>query len=249
MTKFFKIISIISFIVVFFNNAQAQTEELNSGRLNGDEFNFPPLKTVIDSVLKRSGMLNFRKHHIGVMESTLKSERIYWTKNFGIQAESKYGNINSFSTDSDGAISSSALVTTEQLNYSVGLYLKFPVFDYLNRKHQVKLARLELDEARSMADFQEEEIRQTVIRMYQDLLLKQKILRIKSKSLGDGRVNMEMVEKEFRNGVVAISEYVRITGMASNMEADYELAKSEFITAKQLLEDLAGFVFDLNHSN
>jgi hypothetical protein len=48
---------------------------------------------------------------------------------------------------------------------------------------------------------------------------------------------------------VQISEYVRITGMVSNLEADYEQAKSEFITAKQLLEDMAGFVFGLTNSN
>ena len=33
-----------------------------------------------------------------------------------------------------------------------------------------------------MAEFQEEELRQTVIRMYQDLVLKQKILQIRSKT-------------------------------------------------------------------
>ena len=100
-----------------------------------------------------------------------------------------------------------------------------------------------------MAEFTKEEIRQTVIRLYQDLILKQKLFQIRSRSLGDGRVNMEMVEKEFRNGVVPISEYVRINGMTANMEADYEKAMSEFITAKQLLEDMAGFVFGLTLSN
>ncbi len=42
-------------------------------------------------------------------------------------------------------------------------------------------------------------------------VLKQKILKIRSISFGDARVNMQMVEKEFRNGIVPISEYVRIT--------------------------------------
>jgi hypothetical protein len=37
--------------------------------------------------------------------------------------------------------------------------------------------------------------------------------------------------------------------MTANMEADYEKAMSEFIVAKKLLEDLAGFVFDFNYSN
>ncbi|PIV94509.1 MAG: hypothetical protein COW44_03840 [Flavobacteriaceae bacterium CG17_big_fil_post_rev_8_21_14_2_50_33_15] len=249
MKKFFKTLSILIVIIICFNNTQAQTTDYNDSSLNGKEFNFPPLKVVIDSVLKRNAMLNFRKNHIGVKESTLESERIYWTRNIGFQADTRYGNLNNFSTEADSQVSSSVLTTSKQFNYSVGVYLKFPVFDVLNRKHQMQLARLEVDEAKSMAEFQEEEIRQTVIKLYQDLILKQKLLQIRSKSLGDGRVNMEMVEKEFRNGVVQISEYVRITGMTSNLEADYESAKSEFITAKQLLEDMVGFVFGLTNSN
>ena len=67
--------------------------------------------------------------------------------------------------------------------------------------------------------------------------------------LGDGRVNKQMVEKEFRNGIVPLSEYVRISGMTIDMEAAYETAMSEFITAKQLLEDMAGFAFELKLSN
>jgi hypothetical protein len=60
---------------------------------------------------------------------------------------------------------------------------------------------------------------------------------------------MQMVEKEFRNGIVPISEYVRIVGMTENMEADYEKAMSEFITVKLMLEDMAGFEFGLTRLN
>ena len=60
---------------------------------------------------------------------------------------------------------------------------------------------------------------------------------------------MQMVEKEFRNGIVPIAEYVRIVGMTENMEADYTKAMSEFITAKLLLEDMAGFEFGLTRLN
>jgi hypothetical protein len=85
--------------------------------------------------------------------------------------------------------------------------------------------------------------------MYQDLLLKQKLLQIRSRSLGDGRVNLQMVEKEFRNGVVPISEYVRIVSMTENLEADYTKAMSEFITSKLMLEDMAGFELGLTQLN
>jgi outer membrane protein TolC len=249
MNKLFHILSILSLSVISFNSIQAQTLESDNSSLNGSEFKFPPLEVVIDSVLNRSAMVNFRNQHIGVKESTLASERIYWSRNLGIQADTRYGNLSNFATSEDGISNTAALTTAKQFNYSVGFYLKIPIFDVLNRKNKIKLARLEVDEAKSMAEFQKEEIRQTVIRMYQDLILKQKLLQIRSRSLGDGRVNLQMVEKEFRNGIVPISEYVRIVGMTENLEADYAKAMSEFITSKLMLEDMAGFEFDLTHLN
>ncbi|SDX08047.1 Outer membrane efflux protein [Lutibacter oricola] len=248
MNKLFKILLILTLTIICFNKSQAQTSKTDNITLKGSEFNFPPLNAVIDSVLKRSAMLSFRKHGIGVKESTLKSERLYWTKNIGIQATSQYGTISSFSTSEESTSNISTLTTQDQLNYSVGLYLKLPLFDGLNRKHQLKLAKLEVEAAKSMAKAQEEEIRQRVIVLYQELLLKKKLLKIKSNSLSDARVNMQMVEKEFRNGAVPISEYVRISGMTTNMEAAYETAISEFITSKKILEDMAGFVFSLTRS-
>ncbi|WP_439131687.1 TolC family protein [Polaribacter sp.] len=248
MSKIFKIVSIISLLVLQCSSLNAQA--FNSSKdtlLRNVRFEFPPLEVIIDSVIKNSAMVNFRNQHVGVKESTLASERIYWTRNFGIQADTRYGNLSNFATDNDGINTTAALTTAKQFNYSVGVYLKFPIFDFLNKKNQVKLAELEVEEARSMAEFQKQEIRQTVIRLYQEMLFKNKVLQIRSKSLADARVNMQMVEKEFKNGIVAISEYVRINSMTANMEAEYEKAMSEFITLKKMLEDMAGFVFGLTN--
>ena len=41
-----------------------------------------------------------------------------------------------------------------------------------------------------------------------------------------------MVEKEFRNGVIPIVEYVRVSDIVTKAEADYELAKAAFTQAK-----------------
>jgi hypothetical protein len=247
MNKILHIVSILSIIVISFNTMQGQTSELEDSSLNSTEFRFPPLQVVLDSVLKRSAMLKFRNKHIGVVESTLASERIYWSRNLGVQADTRYGNLSNFATSEDGSNNTASLTTATQFNYTVGVYIRFPLFDVLNRKNQIELAELEIDEATSMAEFTKEEIRQTVIRMYQNLILKQKLLKIRSRSFSDGSLNKQMVEKEFKNGVVPLSEYVRISGITSNLESDYEEAMSEFITAKQLLEDMAGFIFGLTN--
>jgi len=211
------------------------------------KINIPPLNVIIDSVLKNNAMLKFRKQGIGVKESTLESEKIYWTRNLGIQAETRYGTLNSFSTSADGNSTAAFATTATQFNYSAGIYLKFPVFDFLNRKKQITLARLEIEQAMSIEQSLKDEIRQNVIKLYHDLLLKQRILQIRSESLGSGRVNMQMAEKEFRNGVIQVTEYARISGITSNLEADYEFAKSEFIIAKSILEDMAGFNFGITN--
>lgn len=245
MKKQIKILAIVGLFVLCFNNTQAQTFQKKDSMMNGSEFYFPPLKVVIESVLKRNAMLKYRKNHVGVKESTLESERIFWTRNIGVQVDGRYGNINNFSNNDNGISNTTFSTLSTQYNYVIGVYLKFPVFDMLNRKNQLQLAKLEIEEAKNMATFQEDEIRQTVIRMYQDVIFKQRLLQIRSKNFGNGKVNMEMVEKEFRNGVVPVAEYVRITSITSNLEADYESAKAEFIIAKQLLEDMSGLVFDL----
>ena len=209
----------------------------------------PKYSVILDSIMNRSAMINFRKQRISVKESDLKSMRRDWTENFGVVANTRYGTFDNFSTFDTEINSSTSSIYTQQLNYSVGLFLKIPVYDVINRKNKIKIAKLEIDEAKSMAEFQKEEIRKTAIRLYQDLILKQKLLLIKSKSLGAGKVNLEMVEKEFRNGVVGISAYVIISELVSKMESEYETAMSDFIISKQLLEDMAGFVFSLTLSN
>jgi outer membrane protein TolC len=249
MKNIFKILSILSIIVFSLNNIQAQTSKYNDASLNGSEFNFPSLRVVIDSVLKRSAMVNFRINNIRSKESTLASERINWSRYLGISANTRYGNLSNLTTSEDGLSNTAALTTGKQFNYSVGFFLKFPLFDAINRKNQIKKAKSEVDATKSMAEAQKEEIRQRVIVLYQDLILKQKILQIRSRSFGDARVNMQMVEKEFRNGIVPISEYVRISRITTSMEVAYETAISDLITAKKLLEDMAGFVFGLTLKN
>ena len=249
MKNIFKILSILSIIIFCLNNTQAQTSKYNGGSLNSSEFKFPLLRVVMDSVLKRSAMVKFQNYNVQAKEAKLSTESIHWSKNIGVQADTRYGNLSNFATSENGLANTVALTTARQFNYSAGLFIKFPLFDAINRKNQIKLAKSEVEAAKSMAVFEKEQIRQTVIVRYQDLIFKHKLLQIKSRSLGDVRVNRQMVEKEFRNGIVPLSEYVKINNITADIEAAYEKAMSEFIIAKQLLEDMAGFEFNLIYLN
>lgn len=205
---------------------------------------FPSLSVMIDSALATDAMVRFRDQGIIGKECNLTSYKNYWTRNVGLQADIRYGTFDNFSTNTSEGQSPSAFATrSNQTNYGIGAYIKFPAQDLVNRKNQVKMAKSELDQAESMAEVQRNELRQLVIKQYNDVLLKQRILKIRSRNLSTSRVNMEMVEKEFQNGVVSVTEYARISDIVARSESDFETARTDYVTACMILEEIVGFKF------
>lgn len=108
----------------------------------------------------------------------------------------------------------------------------------------MKRANVEIQQAKNLVKFQKDEIIENVIRHYEELLLNQNLLQLNASNLGNARVNMEMVEKEFRNGLIPIYEYVRISDMTARIESDYEKSKTDFLVSKKLLENLTGITIN-----
>ncbi len=240
MKNKFKIV--VAFFVFSFtmNEAEAQSMIVDSVQTESIDLLIPPLSIMIDSAIANNGMLNYRKLEVDAKESNLKGKRQYWTRNFGIQADTRYGTFNNFSSISGDNSSVNLASNTQQMNYNVGLYLKIPVFDIINRRSDIKQAKTEIEQAKNLAKSQEEELREVVIRYYEDLKLKQNLLGLRASNLGNAKVNMEMVEKEFRNGLIPVYEYVRISDMTSRISAEYEAAKSDLLISKKLLENITG---------
>jgi outer membrane protein TolC len=149
---------------------------------------------------------------------------------------------------SEGQSPSSIATRSNQTNYGIGGFIKFPLQDVLNRRNLIIQAQSELDQAESMAEAQRVELRELVIRQYNDVLLKQRLLKIRSKNLSTSKINMEMVEKEFQNGVVSVTEYARIFDIVARSESDFETARTDYITAYMLLEEIVGFKFSVTQT-
>ncbi len=214
------------------------------------EIVLPPLSVLIDSATIHNPMIKFREHEVNAKASNLQSQKNYWIRNLGVQADMRYGTFDIFTSNAtDGQNPYIYASRSNQLNYGVGAFIKFPFYDFVNRKNQIKQATSELGQAASMADAQLSELRQSIITHYNDVLLKQKMLKIKSRSLGNARINMEMVEAEFTNGHVTVSEYARISEIASSAEADFESAKSELITSLMILEEMVGFKINVSNNS
>lgn len=240
MKNFIEIVIIILIGLSSLLNGHSQNNTIINQSEDADKLLIPDLEVLIDSALVNNGMLNYRIDEIEVKKGNLKSKRRNWTRNFGIQADTRYGTFDNFSNNVSGANTSTLASTTTQTNYGVGLYLKIPVFDLFNRKADIKQAKAEISQAKNLVKFQEDEIKETVIRYYEDLVLSQNLFQIQAINLGDARANKEMAEKEFRNGIIPFYEYVRILDITSGIAREYEKAKSGLLLSKKLLENLTG---------
>ncbi len=209
------------------------------------ELMLPSLETIIDSAIAKNPYVKFRDLQITVNEHKLKSERAEWTRDVGFQTDVRYGTFDNFATNVvEGQ--NPALISTRntQANYGVGAYIRIPFYDFLNRKNQINLAKAEIEQAQSFSEVQRNELRQLVIRQYNELIIKHKLLKIKTKYTETSGIHMQMVEKEFINGVISLTDYSNLSEIASRAESELESAKMDFRTALMILEEIAGIKFN-----
>ena len=208
-----------------------------------------PLSALIDSAVKNDPYVQFRDMQVIINNCKLKANKSEWIRNIGVQADIRYGTFDNYSTNNSGGSTPTSMSTTRsEAKYGYAAYVKFPLYDFINRKNQIKLAKTEIQQATAMAEVQRNEVRMLVIRQYNDLLLKQSLLKIKSKYIETARINLEMVEKEFQNGIVSVGEYSRISETVTRTETDYESSRIDFITSYMILEEIVGFKFNLTNA-
>lgn len=205
----------------------------------------PSLSIMIDSAIQKNPYVRFRNIQMLIEECKLKGIKTEWTRYLGIQGEMRYGTYDSYLSSGGSSMSST---TSQELRWNYSTFLNIPLVTFLNRNNQIRQSKLERDQAEAMAAVQAEELRLAVVRQYNDLLLKQKILKIKSKFRETSDINMQMTEKGFTNGTVAMSEYAMISENSTRAETDYATALVEFQTAYQLLEVICGMKFNLSNT-
>lgn len=201
----------------------------------------PPLSVLIDSAYATNPQVNARDVEVKIQRHNLKTDRNYWLRNFGMQTDVRYGTFDHFTTNTlEGEVPTSSAITSSEFRYGVGAYVKLPLMDIVNRRNSKIIGNLEVQKAEWNVEMQREEIRQKVIRQYNDLVLKLRLLKIKTREIETARINMQMSEKEFVNGIIPVTEYARLTEISVSVELGYETAKMELITSLMLLEDMCG---------
>lgn len=231
-------------MVLFFLSSNAQDSITKPDVEFSNRLLLPKLDVLVEAAWEKHGLIKFRKAEIEVKKANVITNKKYWTRNFGVQGDYRYGTFANFSENITEASSINLATNTTQVNYGIGFFLKLPVFDLYNRRNEIRQAEAEVEAAEGFLEFQKFEVRERVIQQYEDLKMRQNILELSAKNLANARLSNRMAENEYKDGLIPIYEFVRLSDITARIELDYERAKSEFLTSKKLLENLTGMNFN-----
>lgn len=241
-------ILLLLILLVSLNRQSLQAQQKKPFNLLTDNIEsvLPPLSALIDSAIKHSPAIKSTELQVKIKQYKLAIDKSIWTKNLGLQTDVRYGTFDNFSTNtSEGQTPSTQATMNSQFNYGVGAFIKIPIFEGLSRGNMLKSDKLEIEQTKYISEAQNNDLKQMVIKQYNDLILKHKIFVIKTKYAETIKINMQLAEKEFQNGVLNLDSYSRVCDTYARSEADYESVKMDFRTAYQTFEVLVGYKLNI----
>lgn len=208
----------------------------------------PTLQALIDSAIRYSPLVKLHNANISLNKRKILTEKRDWTSNFGMDANIRYGSVDNVVLSQTSTETADLISTSIHTRYSTGLYVKLPLFDFVNRSNEIAIAKLEFEQAFQQKEQQIIELKKSIIAQYNDLLLKQKLLRLYNSNKETSELQLEMAENQFKNGRIELSDLARIHESHTKAITSFEIIKTEFIIAYYHLEEMTGINFNIKNS-
>lgn len=233
--KYFRIV--ILYILVFEINVQAQskTEKFSAPTL-------PPLEKVLDFTANNSYLVKEQEAMSQHFSQSLEITKKLWMDKVFVDLGAQRSN-NGAVLNVNNSLSSSEFnsLSFQNLNsVRFGLTVRLSLYDGLARKNLIKEAQFREIASEQHALFLRQDAKLRLIDLYKNAELAYKLLSIKAEKKYALFIQKEMVEKEFQQGQIHISELSRITELASNAFAEFEQAAMTYEKYYYQLEIMLG---------
>lgn len=210
----------------------------------------PPLSALLDSAFIHDPGLKFSELQSIIDKGNLRTFQTQWTQDLGVQANAGYGTFDYlYNNNVGGSTQQTTTLKQNESQYGVGGFFRLPLSDLVNRKNQIRIAKAMIQQAQTLSETRKNEIRELVIKQYNDMVVKQRVLKIKSKYLETSRINTQMAEKGFVKGAISVDDYSRVSEIGSRTETDFETARMDFINSYMIMEVMTGLKFNIINEN
>lgn len=203
----------------------------------------PPLETLIDSAIANSPYLKNRNNLVARREYELLSTKRNILNSISFGGSTSYGK-NTLNTIDDLLLSSQSS-SSARFSYSVSLSIKVSLLSLINRSNELNISRKVLEESMNSREEYIFELKKSVIFQYNDIILKQRLLKVASDNMLTSQMRMVMVEKKFLNNQITLEDVARMMEWHSNAQTAYEVAIIELMNSYTLLELTCGLKFNV----
>ncbi len=198
----------------------------------------PSLGALIDSALIHSPAMRIADNTILLSQYELKQLNKDWMKWIYLQGDARYGSDFYFSTEQ--VLIDYSDQERPSVRYGVGLNMRMPISEVLNRKLPRQEAKINIEQARAQKEIIENNIRQLVITAYYDLLTQQKTLDLQIELLSSASMTFDQAKMDYAGNKISLKDYTQSAETFIKTQNAYEIEKNNYSKALRLMEALVG---------
>lgn len=195
-----------------------------------------PLEALVSQATQYSPLLKVQQLNADNAQYELNLLKKEWAKYIAGIATVQAGNLQS-GTDIGG---SPNIVTQENIFYGIGVQFRLPLSEFITRRERRGILTNKLQQEQLLVQDRQIQIRELVIRQYEELGLRLSLIGVKVKELDFQQVALGLAEQYFRNGNLSLDEYTLIGTKRNRAEQELIEARANARLSFFLLRELVG---------
>ena len=232
-SQLFKAICFFCCILLLAQNSWAQDTP-------AETFDLIPLDQLLSAAQQHSPLLKMEALDAELLHSELKLLKKEWSNYVSLSASFQVGNVQFIDNLSGGNTPDVRTVTRENVFAVTGVTIRLPLSDFITKPERRRHLQLQLEQQRFDEQQKIFELRQLVIRQYNDLQRALRILEIRNRDLNFHILASETAERFFREGDMKLDEYTGAFNKRNEAEVRLEETKLDAQLLYLLLRELVG---------
>lgn len=197
----------------------------------------PPLDSLYEIGLRNFPLVKLEKAQAESYKWNVHYVKRLWTQGLGVFYNYSWGNLPFFSGPLSGSTGQNITLLE---GYRIGFDIRLNLYDYLGYKGRVGQATEAYNVAKIKKEVEAYNYRKDVADYYTNLIGAQRIFKARNEDLFVQKIACDVAEKEYREGVIKISEYARQRNVYSIAIAAQEDAKRIYTNWYERLQVILG---------
>lgn len=200
-----------------------------------------PLNDLLDDAIIYSPILKVQSLNVDLLYSDLKVLKKEWANNITLSGSAQVGNVQFIDNLNSGSGEPDVrTISRENIFGVLGLTVRFPLGDFLTKRERQRQIKMKIDQQKLTLEQKKIDIRQLVIRQYNDIQRSIKQVEIRTQDLDFHTVTTEMAERYFREGNMSLDDYTSAFSKNNEARIRLEEAKLDAQLSLLLLRELVG---------